>query len=228
MHKKGSTFYPAAKAKALELFDKGLNCPAVYHELQKEFAEDKRPPDVRYVYRWRKEWEMTRKHDHIAAIMASENLVVAEQSALLAQDRGRMGKAGLDLVEAPTLDELMEGGVPKEVAPGLLQQWDLAYENRSEDITNICQRVVSIYRDFPDIPLLNAWTLALMEATVQTSNNDFAKKIAHLLRRYRPWQGKENREAFNNMAEHWNLFGPLWNPKAEAQKAQQPPMDIRP
>jgi hypothetical protein len=231
MYRKGSTLYPAAKKEAFILFAEGLKPAEVYRNLKKRLKGTALPRDVRYVYRWLEEWRTKSELAQSVKAVASDKLVQAKDGQEPVQEYVPARKAGLDLLPAPSLPELIAGGVPRDYAPRLLLDWDIAFDNGENYRTHLFSRILHIYGEFRDIPWDRAINLASLDLSYEIRHNESAGKVADLTRRYRPWEGNENLLAFRRRAEYLKLVLPTEKPGTETdidKEQKQPPMNIRP
>lgn len=206
MHKKGSTIYPEAKGRAIQLFESGEirrgDIPKLYIRLQTELRSDEYPPHINYFYRWYNEWKSEMDKAKKRAIIRGEK-VEPEPFIKKPESFRSHGSEIYRLTEPPQLDELVRSGVPEKLAPRLLSNWDVAFEEGDPYRTTVFQRIADIFKDLPDIPYDRAKALAELELHGDEFSIEEVQKLAKLLRRYRPWESKENQKAFNELYDRW-------------------------
>jgi len=73
-----------------------------------------------------------------------------------------------------------------------------------------------IFGEFPGIRLTGPWHLAGLDFNAEVRHSDYSQTMSSLLRRYRPWEGKENQEAFTTIAEFRGLI-----PQSKTEEPEQ-------
>jgi hypothetical protein len=167
------------------------------------------------------------------SVIASDEPVPASDAQETVQGYVPARKAGLDAVPALSLDELIERNVPKDYAPRLLVDWDIAFDNGENFRTHLFKKAVEICGEFRGIPWDRAINLASLDLSCEISHDESAGKLSALIKRYKPWAGTENLLAFRRRAEYLKLALPTEKPGTETDtdtdKGQkQPPVNIRP
>ena len=205
MHKKGSTIYPEAKKRASQLFESGGergDIPKLFIKLQSELRADECPPHVNYFYRWYKEWKLEKETQKNIAIIKGEN--IGHEPFIKKPEPFRSHANEIyKLIEPPELDELVRSGVPKKLAPRLLSNWDVAFQEGDPYRTTVFRRIADIFKDLPGIPYDRAKALAELELHADEDSIEEMQNLAKLFRRYRPWESKENQRAFNELYDRW-------------------------
>jgi len=222
-------FDDEVKSKAESLFTQGMISPTkVLEELKKEFkGKHEVPTHTRTIARWRNDWKERKPvQDSMATLAKEEAPTDIEQEPLIeepapsARGNKRLRRPpwlrDKELTKPPTLTELIESGVPRNIAPLLLANWDVAFEEDNYYKAKECERTAAIFKEFPGIRYKSAVTLGTMEATNECLGADHVREkqeissIINIYKRYRPWEGKENFKAFRELFKRWIKTASPW------------------
>jgi hypothetical protein len=193
--------YDLAKERARSLFlDEGVCSPTIMEARLRHDGDVVDVPGMKQLARWIDEFRVEKGLRTGVNSLLGNSINATENE----QDTGQPGirrSHQYAPAEPPTLEELIQKGVPEKEAPALLARWDIAYEENRKVETWKYFHGVSVYQEFPGIPLERALDIGYMEAFAQQFDVDMAHELAVLARRYRPWESQEHQLAFNEVYE---------------------------
>lgn len=212
--KRGPT-YREAHDRAFELFE-DKTVPEIYKILQEEFPPARIPGEVRQVYTWQTEYRRNKVIQKGIATLVKEEASTDKELEPLAHDKRLRRPRSLrdkEIPKPPTLTELVESfrnsGVSPKLAPELLANWDIAFREDDYLHARACERAVAILIEIPGIPYKNALDHGMFVAKLEYFEIDSLKEseyifdLINIWKRYRPWEGKENRKAYQKMVDWW-------------------------
>jgi len=187
--------------------DKNIRPRAVEDALSKQDSFEKRDtPGYKQIARYLD--ELNREESKRRVFAEVDGL---GQSSEISEDewetdiRGRTIYRALEVIEPPSLDALIESGVPKKQAPQLLADWDIAYREQDRYQTNVYSRLVAILGDaeWKGIPYPKALLLARLEIKGEEFGiAEHIRETTDISKRYRPWESKEQESAFRRVFKY--------------------------
>lgn len=203
------------EAKRL-FFEEHVKSPAeIRNRLIKKFGKNN-VPHWRTIWRWCKEFTRNKVIQEGIATLVKEEASTDKELEPLALDKRLHRPSSLrdkEIPKPPTLTELVESfrnsGVSPKLAPELLANWDIAFREDDYLHARACERAVAILIEIPGIPYKNALDHGMFVAKLEYFEIDGLKESGYIFdliniwKRYRPWEGKENRKAYQKMLNWW-------------------------
>jgi hypothetical protein len=197
-------YHPTIRARALTLMEEGYTAEQVLEELAVSYGEQNVPKQRETIYAWRKK-ERQKPSGALHAIMhepAGQNGELAELGSP-AGESGWPMEQGSRLLPPPSLTELLDRKVPKDRALRLLSEWDIAYERGRALSTATLDNAAALFTEFPDIPYDVAMAISSFEVRVRYFDVKDVGDLARFMKRYRPWEGSENRKLMMRAFRQW-------------------------
>lgn len=212
-------YHPTIRSRALTLMEEGYTAEQVLEELAISYGERNVPKQRETIYAWRKK-EKQKSNSALRNVMHEP----AGQSGELAELGSLAGKSGQPmeqergLLPPPSLTELLDRKVQKDRALRLLSEWDVAYESERALTTATLDNAVALFTEFSDIPYDVAMAISSFEVRVRYFDAKDLGDVARFMRRYRPWEGSENRKLMMRAFRQWceNRFDRRQNPLQQA------------
>lgn len=116
------------------------------------------------------------------------------------QDKGPSDETNDPLPIIPTIEELISQGVPEDIVPSVIGLWDLSIQYGDREDIRLCQRIIRLYTDDPDIPFQKAKIIAELELEEEKYDVPESNRLSVLAKRYKPWKGGLHGKMFLSMA----------------------------
>ncbi|MEE8372534.1 MAG: hypothetical protein V3R87_02195 [Dehalococcoidia bacterium] len=197
-------YHPTIRSRALTLMHEGYTAEQVLEELAISYGEHNVPKQRETIYAWRKK-EKQKSNSALRTIMhetAGQNGELAELESLAGESEQPM-ESERGLLPPPSLTELLDRKVPKDRALRLLSEWDAAYESERALSTGALDNAVALFTEFPDIPYGVAMAISSFEVRVRYFDAKDVGDLAKFMKRYRPWEGSENRKLMMRAFRQW-------------------------
>ncbi len=180
-------YHPNIRSQALKLIDQGYTAEQVLDELGIIYGEGNVPKQRETVYAWKKK-QKEKGSNTLHNIGGVSNNIIES-----------VGK----LIPPPSLTELLERKVPKERALSLLSEWEAAYESGRVLSTMALDSAAALFAEFPDIPYDVAMAISSFEVRVRFFDTKDVQDLGKFMKRYRPWEGSENRKLMMRAFRQW-------------------------
>ena len=197
-------YHPNIRSEALKLMEAGYTAEQVLEELAITYGEHNVPRQRETIYTWKKK-EKEKLRDALSTAIREPNKQDAEQvelESLIGESRHAI-ESESRLLPSPSLTELLHRKVPKDKALRLLGEWDVAYESGGTLSTMAFDNAATLFTEFPDIPYNVAMAISSFEVRVKYFDAKDVRDIAKFIRRYRPWEGSENRKLMMKVFRQW-------------------------
>ncbi|MBT4511536.1 MAG: hypothetical protein HOC20_04920 [Chloroflexi bacterium] len=189
---------PEVERKALQLRNQGTTLKTILETIQQDFG-DRAPDSIKTISRWIKEQkDRIRKLQNEVVTASDENSEECFISPMIAETISDSAKSSQsDVPPPPSVDDLIDQGVPKDRAPWVLANWDMAYIARDPYRFEGVQKLMTILKTYHTMPYDKAVQLAQLELTLEYINHPGLREFIDRAKRYHPWEGGENQKAFD-------------------------------